>query len=164
MMRQNGIATLRAQITSEVNQLREIVRRVANKRQETREGQIDDFVVVGFAGYLHSFCNGLENIFKLIAEYLDDFEPQGPSWHRVLLKQMTLEIQGLRPPLLSAELAKTLHDYLEFRHLFRHSYSFDLEWEELRDKVDRLPDTFAQFELAVQNFIAFLKHLNDATE
>jgi hypothetical protein len=75
-----------------------------------------DMIVVGLAGYIHSFYNGLEKIFDLIAEYVDNFVPPDKAWHKELLKQMTLEIHGVRPAVLTAELASVLEDYLEFRH------------------------------------------------
>lgn len=119
--------------------------------------QPDDFTIGGFANYVHSFYNGAENIFKLIAEYVDEFRPQSVGWHRELLNQMSLELQGLRPAVITAELASVLADYLEFRHFFRHSYGFDLEWDELKPKAVKLKLTFEKLEAALQQFVAFLQ-------
>jgi len=38
--------------------------------------------------FLHSFYNGLENIFKLIAKKIDEQNPTSERWHIELLDQM----------------------------------------------------------------------------
>lgn len=40
-----------------------------------------------------------------------------------------------RGPVLTAETAYFLADYLGFRHFYRHSYSFFLDWDELEKLV-----------------------------
>lgn len=128
------------------------------------EKEPDDFTVAGLASYVHGFYNGLENIFKLIAEYIDNFEPESGRWHKDLLNQMGLEISGVRPALLSNELADNLKDYLEFRRFFRHSYSFYVEWDELKPKVTKLSGTFRMLEAAFQQFFVFLNSVSDQIE
>ena len=156
MTKRNGIAVLRARLTKELDDVREVVGRVASHYQQLGDTEVDDLVAAGFAAYLHSFYNGVENIFKVIAEYLDDFTPNGGRWHQDLLEQMALEIPGVRPAILSSELAETLREYLELRHFFRHSYSFQIEWEKLKPKVEKLNAIFTHFETALVNFIVFL--------
>lgn len=70
---------------------------------------------------------------------------------------MALELQGLRPAVITAEMAAVLADYLEFRHFFRHSYGFDLDWNELKPKAEKLKPTFEKLEAALQQFVAFLQ-------
>ena len=41
------------------------------------------------ASVIHSFYNGLENIFLTIAKQIDRQVPQDAQWHRNLLRQMT---------------------------------------------------------------------------
>jgi hypothetical protein len=161
MTRKNGIAVLRARIEKELAELRELVSRVENKLPKITEKEPDDFIVAGLASYVHGFYNGLENIFKLIAEYIDNFEPESGRWHKDLLDQMALEISGVRPAVLTDELVDDLKDYLEFRHFFRHSYSFYVEWNELNPKLAKLADTFRKLEEAFQQFFVFLKSVSD---
>lgn len=115
------------------------MQRLAPQRPQLPNKTDEEILTAGYAAHLHSFYNRVEKIFALIAEYLDDFEPRGGGWHRELLRQMTLEISGTRPPVLTDELAKLLEEYLDFRHYFRHSYTFDLDWEELLPKIKGLP-------------------------
>ena len=87
----------------------------------------------GAIGYLlHNFYNGCENIFQSIARfYENDFGPQ--TWHKDLLKRMRIEISGFRPAVIDEKLFVLLDDFRSFRHKFRHSYAFDLDWE--REKL-----------------------------
>ena len=50
---------------------------------------------------LHSFYNGLEHIFEMIARQIDYSFPNGERWHRDLLEQMAREISGIRPIVIS---------------------------------------------------------------
>ena len=89
-----------------------------------------DKTVIGYL--LHNFYNGCENIFRSIGRFFEN-ELEGTAWHRDLLKRMTLEIRGFRPRVISDDLYVLLDDFRGFRHKFRHSYSFELDWE--REKV-----------------------------
>jgi uncharacterized protein YutE (UPF0331/DUF86 family) len=157
MKRNNGITAFQARIADELNDIREVVERVEKKLKDISQTIPDDFTIVGFAGYVHSFYNGLEKIFDLIADYIDHFEPPDKAWHKELLKQMTRELQGVRPAVLTKELAAVLEDYLEFRHFFRHSYSYDVDWDELKPKAENLKPIFEKFEAALQQFFVFLQ-------
>jgi len=164
MTGKNGVAVLQARIEKELREIKKVVERVEKNLADISQETPEDIVVVGFAGYVHSFYNGLEKIFDLIAEYIDNFEPPDKAWHKELLKQMALEIQGVRPAVLTKELAAVLEDYLEFRHFFRHSYSFDLDWGELKPKAEALKPTFEKLEAAFQQFFTFLQAAGEQIE
>ena len=46
---------------------------------------------------LHDFYSGIERIFRIISLEVDNNLPKGDSWHRDLLKRMTLETKNIRP-------------------------------------------------------------------
>jgi hypothetical protein len=164
MKKKNGIVFLQTRIAQELKQLRKVVKRVEEKLARLSSSQPDDFTIGGFANYVHNFYNGAENIFKLIAEYVDESRPKSAGWHRELLNQMSLELQGVRPAVLTVELVSVLEDYLEFRHFFRHSYGFDLDWDELKPKAENLKPTFEKLETAFQQFFAFLQAAGEQIE
>jgi hypothetical protein len=78
------------------------------------------------AGFLHSFYNGIENIFKQVVKDLDQARLRGDLWHRELLTSMAQPAEH-RPAVVSRELVASLKEYLDFRHVFRHTYSFELQ-------------------------------------
>ncbi|MHB8987138.1 MAG: ribonuclease toxin HepT-like protein [Eubacteriales bacterium] len=106
---------------------------------------------------LHDFYTGAEKIFINIAKEIDGKAPAGEGWHRTLLEQMTLDLPGLRPPLLNTGLADNLKDYLSFRHRFRNLYGFELDWQRMKQLAIDLPGVTADLAGAVEGFITNLK-------
>lgn len=111
----------------------------------------------GIGAVVHDFYTGVERIFENIAPELNGGLPASPSWHRELLEAMTLDLPGVRPPVLHAGTAHQLQEFLRFRHLFRNLYGFELEWPRLRALLERLPGTWTAVEADLQRFLAFLE-------
>jgi len=110
----------------------------------------------GIGAILHDFYTGLEHMFEAIAPELNGGLPAGPSWHRNLLENMTLDIPSVRPPLLRRETARVLEEFLRFRHLFRNQYGFELEWSRLQSLLKALPAAWNAVEADLDSFLAFL--------
>lgn len=87
----------------------------------------------GAVGYLlHNFYNGCENMFQSIARFFEnDIGPQ--TWHKDLLKRMKIEVKGFRPKVIDDNLYQLLDEFRAFRHKFRHTYAFELDWD--REKI-----------------------------
>jgi len=111
----------------------------------------------GAIGYLlHNFYNGCENIFRSIARFFEN--DLGPStWHKDLLKRMKMEISGYRPRVIDNELYRLLDDFRAFRHKFRHTYGFELDWEKEQIVARKLLKTKVLLETQIK---AFLDQLN----
>lgn len=105
------------------------------------------------ASVLHSFYNGLENIFNTIAKEIDQDVPTGPQSHRDLLNQM-MTATAEREAILTVELGQRLADYLGFRHFYRHSYSFFLVWDDMAELVVALPEVWQETKTALKTFFA----------
>ena len=103
------------------------------------------------AAMLHSFYNGIENIFKRITLELGDPMPGGGAWHKDLLDGMT-EATGNRKPVLSLGLRGRLKEYMEFRHVFRHAYTFDLRWDRMKNLVLGCEETLQLVEGELDRF------------
>jgi len=164
MKTKNGLVVLRARIEKELNNIREVVKRVDGKFAEVAQTTPEDIIVGGFAGYLNGFYNGLEKIFKLVVEGIDDCQLPHAEWHTELLQQMAREIPGVRPPILSSELVSALQEYLKFRHFFWYNNSIYLDWNKLKPKVEKLKPTFEKLEAAFQQFFAFLQAAREHIE
>ena len=115
----------------------------------------------GAIGYiLHNFYNGCENIFRSIAKYFEnDLGPQ--SWHRDLLKRMRIEIQGFRPRVIDDDLYLLLDDFRSFRHKFRHTYAFELDWEREQLVARKLLKTHKMLKYQVESFLRQLDQIVD---
>lgn len=156
------IALLKADILDEVARLRRVVEefRPFAPKLDCADHEVNNYdkMVVGYL--LHSFYNGCENIFRSVANFFEnDLESGG--WHKDLLRRMKLEIPGYRPRLLSDKLHFSLDDFRSFRHLFRHSYSFELDWEREKVVARKLEPALMMLENDVTAFLAKLDSLSD---
>lgn len=78
------------------------------------------------AAFLHNFYNGVENILKRIFKYKRFLLNHSDNWHKDMLNM------ALKKKVIDKGLYEGLYDYLTFRHMFIHSYSFQIEWEKLK--------------------------------
>lgn len=145
-----------SQVTFEIDQIDRLLAAYADLLEQAQRARPDLIQVTALASVSHSFYNGLENIFLIIAKSLDDNTPTGAQWHRDLLIQMT-KADGKRAPVLSVETAQRLADYLGFRHVYRHSYSFFLNWDEMEKLVTPLTVVWGQVKSELQQFVANLR-------
>ena len=111
---------------------------------------VDDTLAI--AGVLHSFYNGIENLFKRVAQGLDEGFPQGVAWHSQLIESMSRPTTT-RPAFVSPELSEILQEYMDFRHMFRHAYSFELRWTRMKHLVLGLENTMGRLEQEIDDFL-----------
>jgi hypothetical protein len=81
----------------------------------------------GAAYALHNLYNALENSFEQISRTFENHVVDRDQWHRELMLKMFLAIPGVRPPVLPDSARPLLNELRSFRHLFRHSYDFQLD-------------------------------------
>ena len=108
---------------------------------------------------LQSWYSGLERIFELIAVELDCGALGGEAWHSELLRQMTLNLADVRPPVIRKEIAERLDEYRKFRHRIRNIYATGLDAARMQPLVVELPALWAQIRQAVSAFSDFLSTL-----
>ncbi|MBI4587127.1 MAG: hypothetical protein HY717_24205 [Planctomycetes bacterium] len=156
----NDLRLLCSELAAELLTVETLVSKAREQFQKV-EGQPGEMECMAFAGYLHHFYTGLEGIFERISLVFEGSLPEGSSWHRDLKKNMGLEIPKVRPAVLSAEVVKALDEFLGFRHIFRHAYGIDLEWDRLKALLQELTKTF---DLAKKDLIKFLDYLKASAE
>ena len=108
--------------------------------------------ITALASVLHSLYNGVENIFLSISKEFDKEEPTGTHWHQELLTQMTKTAQT-RGAVISVKTQQKLKDYLGFRHFFRRSYSYFLEWNQLEKLVRPLAEVWNEVKAELYVFL-----------
>lgn len=101
---------------------------------------------------LHSFYNGIENIFKTIGKNIDGKLPNGNHWHIELIKQVSAATHN-RSPVLSGYLKIKLTEYLAFRHFYRNSYTFILKWNELKKLVVPVISIWSECKVELKTFL-----------
>ncbi len=140
------------QVKFEIGQIDQLLRSFAGLLTSVQENTPDLVQMTALASVLHSFYNGLENMFLSIAKGVDEAVPTGAQWHRDLLIQMTKATSN-RGPVLTDELARQLAGYLGFRHFYRHAYSFFLEWSEVEKLVTPLEKVWDQVKAELELFL-----------
>jgi hypothetical protein len=108
---------------------------------------------------LHDFYTGVEKIFLRIASELEGGQPQGKSWHKDLLDEMAIGLDGIRPAVVDEELRMKLEEYLRFRHLFRGIYGFQLSHQRLEIIFEDFSPIYESFKYAINKFLQFLRSI-----
>jgi hypothetical protein len=153
-------AKLKKQIDVELAQLDGLMKRHPQLLTKGAQDVLTLVEIDAVAALLHSFYTGVENLLKRISVTIDGGPPTGEVWHARLLDSMTHPTTA-RGPVISAELRTALRRFLDFRHVFRHAYSFELQWSKMAPLVAECRVTFERFE---QEVTRFLQELGDAGE
>lgn len=152
---------LAKRLAGEIEEIQRVSRHVQEDWQKFLR-TADDGYLKATAFDLHSFYTGIERAFRLIAEILDGRLPMGEGWHKLLLNQMALEIQNVRPAVISEMTLDLLEEYLRFRHLVRNVYSFNLLPEKIQSLVEKVPRTLDQITQDLSTFVSlFLERAAD---
>lgn len=80
----------------------------------------DEFILRAVGSILHDFYTSAENMFKIVARYIDESLPDNSEWHIELLQQMSIRISDVPPELISHQALDLLNEYRSFRHVFRN--------------------------------------------
>ena len=108
-------------------------------------------------GYqLHNLYGAFEQLFEETARFFENRVNEA-SHPTDLLRRMQMEIEGIRPALLSAETASGLDELRRFRHLFRHAYTADLDPGRVADLAARAARVQRDFERDFERFLAHLR-------
>ena len=111
--------------------------------------------IPALASILHAFYTGVERIFKRVSLLVDHDPPRGEFWHSDLLERMT-QATPTRPAVISAELSGVLQEYLDFWHVFRHAYSFQIQWGKMAHLVLGLESLLDSLDGEITGFLASL--------
>ena len=117
--------------------------------------------VRGVASVLHDFYSGVERVFERIAVELDGELPRGADWHSQLLNRMEEDVEGVRPRVLTSNLAERLRTFLRFRHLFRNIYGGQLHWERTTELLAEVDEVWPLLKQEMQEFTGVLRQLHD---
>jgi len=151
-------AVLAGRILAELEEISVLVGRAEQGWAKARVSH-DDFFLDGVALNLHGFYSGLERIFERIASAVDETVPDGANWHQELLSQLSIEIPGVRPAVISTGLKEELEAYRGFRHIVRNVYAYHLRPEKMAPLVEKLPTVFTSVEREVAAFAGFLQSI-----
>ena len=139
------------QIQVELEQMDLLFKRHPGLIEKCRHQAPDNVEIDALAALLHSFYTGVENIFKRISLKIDLGLPDGGLWHSELLGNMSHPTKS-RPAVISEGLRMQLRGYMDFRHLFRHAYTLQLNWNKMSGLVLELEGVYQQFKQELKSF------------
>jgi len=134
-------SNLRQDIFDSIEDINDLLGKYNGLFDKVKQVAPDYIEVAALGSVLQSFYNGVEGILILIAKQIDNQMPSDNAWHQSLLNQV-LEATDKRDAVISSDTASGLAPYMKFRHFFRHSYTFMLDWERLQPLVDDLEVTW----------------------
>ncbi|MEB3163199.1 MAG: hypothetical protein VKK80_08230 [Prochlorothrix sp.] len=91
---------------------------------------LEQAILAGY--YLNNLYSAFENICLNIAQTFENQIDDRSRWHAALLKRMTLDIESIRPKLLSPATYTALDELRRFRHIFRNAYTLELDPQRLQ--------------------------------
>lgn len=155
-MRLSAWASVRKQVETGLAELRRLLATHRPLLARCRESAPTTDEVAALAAILHSFYSGAEKLFKRLAAEVDGEAPRGEFWHSELLDCMARATRR-RPAVLSEQLRLELEEYMDFRHMFRHAYTFNLRWSKMAPLVLRLETVMAELEGETELFLRTLE-------
>ncbi|MDD3598558.1 MAG: hypothetical protein WCZ48_04170 [Bacillota bacterium] len=151
---------LKAQIASDLGAIDRIEEAVSSAMTAHEpEATPPQIVRSGLALYLHDFYQAVEQVLVRITRALNGFDTLGEAWHVDLLRLSSLDVEGLRPAVISDSTRVQLDRYRSFRHFVRHGYDRDFMWERMKDLVSDLPKVVTLFEEDVHRFLDVLDQM-----
>lgn len=142
-----------SQMIFEIQQIDELFTSYSGLLEKSKAEEPTLIELTAIGSVLHSFYNGVENIFKTIGKNIDGKLPSGNHWHSQLIKQMT-QVTYKRDSVISEGLKEKLVEYLAFRHFYRNSYSFFLKWNELKKLTDPVITVWSECKIELKSFIS----------
>ena len=139
-------------IQEEIQNIDDLFDKYAMLIELGKQKEPDSVEGLALAALVHSFYNGVENIFLLISKRIDSYTPNTATWHTELLIRMGKETDK-RNTVLQETTLSDLQKYLNFRHFFRHCYSYQIDWLKLQPLVDDMQNTWGKVKNELEIFI-----------
>jgi len=160
-----GYILLARRIKDEIPALDRSVKRANDAWQASiKDDTNQKFLIDSVALNLHSFYAGIERLLERIAEQLEKSLPQSPSWHKELLKQMSMDLPKIRPPVLSPNSVTSLDEFRRFRHVVRNAYSEYLDAKRIGQLVNQLTKDWKYIQQDLESFAEFLEGVSQADD
>ena len=152
-MEKAKLAVLEAEINSRKQEIDKIYLKIGIRSQD-----LNTETNVESLGYqLHNLYCAYEELFQAVAEAFENNIEEGMTWHKELLRRMSVEIAGIRPKLISQGALALLSELRSFRHFFRHAYAYELDAGKVKFVLNKAIELRSIFEKDLAAFIKKLK-------
>lgn len=154
-----AVATLRAHITKHLDLLEQSWQEVEGALSEDipQLGRTPRAAVL-VAGLLENYYTCAETVFIRISQFFEN-NLDTARWHKDLLERMTLEIEPIRPKVISQPAKEDLAELMRFRHFRRYYFGTSYDWERLDALVIRCNRVHPTLVSELHRFLGFLGSL-----
>jgi hypothetical protein len=112
-----------------------------------------DFIEITAASQiLHSFYNGIESVIILFLKSINEKIPNDSRWHKTLL-EITFGLNSRSVIILREDVKEQVEKYMYFRHFIRHSYSSELNWNEMETLIKDLEEGWKTIKSNFETFV-----------
>lgn len=150
-MKKESLAILLGYFSNQIELVEKILKEIKATQPSGREK-------TSHLGYLlHNLYCAMEDLFQEIANTFENRIEDLSKYHRELLKRMQLNVPGIRPRLLSKESYLILDELRGFRHIFRHSYDYELAPDKVKDLKQNILANWKHIKRDLNVFTDFLQ-------
>ena len=146
------IQTLKSELLALLDRVRELDSKLQGYTEQYPQELPEPFLIT-VSYLLNGIYSCFEDQFLKIAKVFENRVENPASWHRELLERMQIEVEGVRPRVLNRATFRLLNELRGFRHVFRSSYTFELDEERARLVLRRWEKGKAAVYKDVQSFI-----------
>jgi hypothetical protein len=148
------LSVLKSRMNRDVEMVEQLFEKLDTSYKRYKEQSEYAFLVEsGF--YMSRIYTGFERMFKNIATAFENTVDGMKS----LLDRMALDIENIRPAVISDNCRRHLDELRTFRHFFRHTYDMDLEDEKFSVVANAAGQLKASFTKDIQLFLQFIDRL-----
>ena len=133
---------IKTKIRLEISKIDTLISKSAILLEKCKIVEPDFFELNAIGSILHSYYNGVENMLTLIGKRIDGRTFSSQRWHKELLDSMFVKTDK-RNAVLDESIHNQLADYMSFRHVFRHSYGYELDWERLEPLFNGMSENWS---------------------
>jgi len=152
-MKQNSILLIR--IKKEIEAEIAGINRLLKEYKELPQDE-SIYLLRAKGSIFHDFYTASERIFQKIGEELNGGIPKSEQWHKALLFDMTLELDTVRPMVISESTYEEMQVFLRFRHLFRNVYGYELRPEKIAQLDEQFEKTLTALVKEIEVFLDWL--------
>lgn len=151
-MEEGKFAILKSELMNQWNEIVKIYKRIEERKRKRGIHALESL-----AYQLHNLYCAYEDLFKIVAGFFENSIEDPSKYHAELLKRMKMEIEGVRPALISEESFKLLNSLRGFRHFFRHAYSYELDERKVSLVLEDALKLKETFKPELENFLSKLQ-------
>lgn len=144
---------LRAEITIEIEAIENILDELTALYADVGSRNPTVREKTAAAAFMAQFYGGIENILKRISRFYSVPLPAGETWHLDLFQRFCDPAYHPLPNLFDRSLASDLAPYRRFRHVVYHGYGFELEWERMKEGIEKAANVFARVKAGLSKYL-----------